>query len=356
MCGIIGIVSRPPTRAAPEAAELLAGLDRAAASISSVPPDVVGATAHAGAVDEALRGLPGVLALVGHVDVVAAISARLDQLDAATADIERRLDSDTADFDDERLERANAQLIDLKDALWAIRHDRLRTAREVEALAGRDAPASALGGYLAVQQAFSAIDRLEVRGRDSAGIHVFVWGHDIDAGALATLVAERGADPLFQSGAVVDAGACLSFVYKAAVEIGELGDNTAALRRALNADALLRRALQSPTARVALLGHTRWASVGIISEPNTHPLNSFEVEQPGGATPPYVVAALNGDVDNHADLRAEHGLRIAPTITTDAKVIPALVARHSATTNLAEAFRRTVNEFYGSVAIGVASA
>ena len=356
MCGIIGIVSRPPTRAAPEAAELLAGLDRAAASISSVPVDVVGATAHAGAVDEALRGLPGVLALVGHVDVVAAISARLDQLDAATADIERGLDSDTADFDDERLERANAQLIDLKDALWAIRHDRLRTAREVEALAGRDAPASALGGYLAVQQAFSAIDRLEVRGRDSAGIHVFVWGHDIDAGALATLVAERGADPLFQSGTVVDAGACLSFVYKAAVEIGELGDNTAALRRALNADALLRRALQSPTARVALLGHTRWASVGIISEPNTHPLNSFEVEQPGGATPPYVVAALNGDVDNHADLRAEHGLRIAPTITTDAKVIPALVARHAATTNLAEAFRRTVNEFDGSVAIGVASA
>ena len=356
MCGIIGIVSRPPTRAAPEAVELLAGLDRAAASISSVPADVVGATAHAGAIDEALRGLPGVLALVGHGDVVAAISARLDQLDAATADIERGLDSNTADFDAERLERANAQLIDLKDALWAVRHDRLRTAREVEALAGRDAPASALGGYLAVQQAFSAIDRLEVRGRDSAGIHVFVWGHDIDAGALATLVAERGADPLFQSGAVVDAGTCLSFVYKAAVEIGELGDNTAALRRALNADALLRRALQSPTARVALLGHTRWASVGIISEPNTHPLNSFEVEQPGGATPPYVVAALNGDVDNHADLRAEHGLRIAPTITTDAKVIPALVARHAATTNLAEAFRRTVNEFDGSVAIGVASA
>jgi len=356
MCGIIGIVSRPPTRATPEAAELLAGLDRAADAISSIPADVVGATTHARAVDEALRGLPGVLALVGHVDVVAAVTARLDQLDAATADIERGLDTNVDELDAERLERANAELIDLKDALWAIRHDRLRTAREVEALAGRDASASALGGYLAVQQAFSAIDRLEVRGRDSAGLHVFVWGHDIDAGALATLVAERGADPLFQSGAVVDAGACLSFVYKAAAEIGELGDNTAALRRALNADALLRRALQSPTARVALLGHTRWASVGIISEPNTHPLNSVEVEQPGGATSPYVVAALNGDVDNHADLRAEHGLRIASTITTDAKVIPALVARHAATTNLAEAFRRTVNEFDGSVAIGVASA
>ena len=356
MCGIIGIVSRPPTRATPEPADLLGGLDRAELAISAGFSGMVDARDHAHTVDEALRGLPGVLALAGHVDVVAAVTARLDHLDAAAADIERRLDVNADQLDAEELERANAQLIDLKDALWAIRHDRLRTTREVETLAGRDAPASALGGYLAVQQAFSAIDRLEVRGRDSAGLHVFVWGHDIEPAALGALVDERGTDPLFQSGAVVAAGECLSFVYKAAAEIGELGDNTAALRRALSADALLRRALQSPSARVAILGHTRWASVGIISEPNTHPLNSFEVEQPGGAQSPYVVAALNGDVDNHADLRAQHGLRIAPTITTDAKVIPALVARHSTTTNLAEAFRRTVAEFEGSVAIGVASA
>ena len=356
MCGIIGIVSRPPTRATPDATELIAGLDLAVGSISAVPTDVVGATEQVRRVDELLRGLPGVLALVGHVDLVAAITARLDRLDAAASDIEHRLDSNTDRLDADSLERANAELIDLKDVLWAIRHDRLRSAREVEKLAGRDAPPSALGGYLAVQQAFSAIDRLEVRGRDSAGLHVFVWGHDIEADALATLVAERGTDPLFQSGAVVQADGCLSFVYKAAAEIGELGDNTAALRRALNADALLRRAVQSPGARVAILGHTRWASVGIISEPNTHPLNSFELEQPGGVQPPYVVAALNGDVDNHADLRVAHGLRIASTITTDAKVIPALVARHATTTDLAEAFRRTVCEFEGSVAIGVASA
>jgi glutamine---fructose-6-phosphate transaminase (isomerizing) len=356
MCGIIGIVSRPPTRATPPADQLVVGLDRAVAAITSVPVDVIGATAHTRSVDEELRGLPGVLALAGHLDVVAAIIARLDQLEAAASEIERKLDANADRLGAEDLERANAELIDLKDALWAIRHDRLRTTREVEALAGRDAPVSALGGYLAVQQAFSAIDRLEVRGRDSAGLHVFVWGHDVDAGSLDTLVAERGTDPLFQSGAVVRSGDCLSFVYKAAAEIGELGDNTAALRRTLIADPLLRRALESPGAQVAILGHTRWASVGIISEPNTHPLNSFELEQRGGARSPYVVAALNGDVDNHADLRAKHDLRIASTITTDAKVIPALVARHGATADLREAFRRTVNEFEGSVAIGVASA
>ncbi len=356
MCGIIGIVSRPPTRATPDSAELLAGLDRAEAAMVNSTRGLVDAGAHAGAVDEALRGLPGVLALVGHIDLVASITDRLDRLDTATAAVEQLLDSNAAGLDAEALEQANAELIAMKDVLWAIRHDRLRTAREVEALAGRDANEATLGGYLAVQQAFSAIDRLEVRGRDSAGLHVFVWGHGIDAEPLAALVADRGIDPLFQSGAVVATGTCLSFVYKAAAEIGELGDNTAALRRALDADPLLRRALRSRDARVAILGHTRWASVGIISEPNTHPLNSFELEQSGGGSEPYVVAALNGDVDNHADLRAAHGLRIASTITTDAKVIPALVARHAASAPLVEAFRRTVAEFDGSVAIGVASA
>src|SRR5437763_1231359 len=89
---------------------------------------------------------------------------------------------------------------------------------------------------------------------------------------------------------------------------------------AIRADGLLRLALAAPTARVTVLGHTRWASVGIISEPNAHPLNHEEDGVALGG--PYVVAALNGDVDNHADLKAAHELRVPPPITTDAKVIP----------------------------------
>ena len=197
-----------------------------------------------------------------------------------------------------------------------------------------------------------------MRGRDSAGLHVFVWGHDIEPDGArrdARRARRRPAVPVDARSST--ATAVLSFVYKAAAEIGELGDNTAALRAALVDDRLLRRAIESPVSRVAVLGHTRWASVGIISEPNTHPLNSIEMEQPAGAEPPYVVAALNGDVDNHADLRAAHGLRIAAPITTDAKVIPTLVSRHLATgVDPIEAFRRTVSAFEGSVAIGMASA
>jgi glutamine---fructose-6-phosphate transaminase (isomerizing) len=362
MCGIIGVVSRPPTRPTARAENLLGGLDAAIESI----PAIVSVINAAREVDAALRGLPGVFALCGQAELVAALTTRLDVIDEFVRAREVELDENASGLSADALEAANADLIELSDVLWAIRNDRFRTAREVESLAGPDAPASALGAYLVAQQAFSSIDRLEVRGRDSAGIHLFVWNHDIDADSLAALLAERANDPLFESGSVVSthnaAGdSVLSFVYKQAAEIGELGDNTAALRAALRADSVLRRAVSSPRARASLIGHTRWASVGIISEPNTHPLNSVEVEQSGAehadSSAPYVVAALNGDVDNHGDLRIEHKLRIAAPITTDAKVIPTITARHLADgIDAVSAFRRTVSTFEGSVAIGAMTA
>ena len=65
-----------------------------------------------------------------------------------------------------------------------------------------------------------------------------------------------------------------------------------------------------------------------------------------------MVAALNGDVDNHAALRAAEGLAIPDEITTDAKVIPALVSRRiAAGDGLEDAFRATVASFEGSVVV-----
>jgi glucosamine--fructose-6-phosphate aminotransferase (isomerizing) len=84
---------------------------------------------------------------------------------------------------------------------------------------------------------------------------------------------------------------------------------------------------------------------------------SLNQEEDGEAVLPYVVTALNGDVDNHLELVRRHELRIPGEITTDAKVIPVLVARQLASgTGLHEAFRHTVAEFDGSVAVAAATA
>jgi glutamine---fructose-6-phosphate transaminase (isomerizing) len=354
MCGIVAVVARPCRRPAPVPDAVLAALDSAAALIGRTDAsDLVELARHAETANALVYGRPGVRALVRHPELVAATIERLERLDAWVREIDRLIEHGELSGD---LEDTNAALVDVRDVLWALRRDRLRTAAEVGGLAGRDAGNSMLDGFTLIQMALSSIDRLEVRGRDSAGVHVFVRDHGLDlgGGAAAALLAERSRDPLFGSRSVRVSNNVLSFVYKNAVVIGELGDNTRVIRNAMRDDSLLRLALESSTVQLSVLAHTRWASVGIISEPNAHPLNQEETVDSVG---PYVVAALNGDVDNYADLKAEHGLNVATAITTDAKVIPTLVSRLApGTVSLTEAFRRSVRTFDGSVAIAAASA
>ena len=158
-----------------------------------------------------------------------------------------------------------------------------RPGRSRTSPAARPARPGALAGYHSIQVALSALDRLEVRGRDSAGLHVLVAGHGLDLADadVARLIERRASDPLFTSGSVRVADGNLAFVYKTAAEIGELGDNTARLRAQIRADDLLRLALRSDTGATPWCSHTRWASVGIISEANAHPLNQEELGADG---------------------------------------------------------------------------
>jgi glucosamine--fructose-6-phosphate aminotransferase (isomerizing) len=357
MCGIIAILRRPSSRRPPSSDEVLAGLDAAWTAVGG-PTSLVAAAAGLEEVDRALGGTPGVRCLLGDVALATEVERRMARFGDGVARLEAALDAGELPLDAEHLELVNAALVRIKDAAWSIGHDRLRAARAVGELAGTGPGTAAVEAYCSIQVALSALDRLEVRGRDSAGLHVLVEGHGLHLAdpEVAALLAERTENRLFTSLAVrapAPAGA-LAFVYKAAAEIGELGDNSRCLRQAVSADELLRRALTAETARATVLGHTRWASVGIISEANAHPLNH---EEEGDADGPYVAAALNGDIDNHAELRAAAGLNIHTEVTTDAKVIPTLVSRRLADgMEPGEAFRSTVGSFEGSVAVAASAA
>ncbi len=359
MCGIVAVVRRRSERPAPSLAGLEADLDAARVQLAAVAggaseklADGLDEVARAvEAVDAGLRGVPGTVALVADMEALAALEQSAGELAQVVVDLDARVDVQAAPDRIDDVEAVNAALVRVKDAVWAVSRDRLRDARAVRDLAGGYASNSAVEAFASIQVALAALDRLEVRGRDSAGLHVLVRDHglDLEDPTVARLLDARVADPLFGALSVCVGSGFVSFVYKTAAEIGELGDNTASLRAQIRDDPLLRRALDAAGAHAAVLGHTRWASVGIISEPNTHPLNS---EEEGDTGSPYVVAALNGDVDNYADLAVTEHLRIPAEITTDAKVIPVLVSRRlTCGCDPAEAFRSVVSSFEGSVAV-----
>jgi glucosamine--fructose-6-phosphate aminotransferase (isomerizing) len=304
-------------------------------------------------VDGRLRGIAGVRCLLDQPLVAESLGAVSIDIERQIAALEAALQTRTTAHDD--VERLNAATVALKDAWWSISRDRLRFAAEVDELAGSSVGAAARDAYAAIQVGLSSLDRLELRGRDSVGLHVLVTGHalDFDDPGTAATIARRGSDPLFTSTAVRTPAGHLSIVYKHAAEIGGLGDNGRALRAAIATDSLLFDALQTSTAHVVVVGHTRWASIGMINQANAHPHTSEELSgSSADVDSPYVVAALNGDVDNYAELIERYDLDIAPEITTDAKVIPILAGRRMGVdVEIVDAFRHTVTEFDGSVAI-----
>src|SRR3954468_14670847 len=125
MCGIVAVVRRPTDRTPPSLSELLADLRRATQHLATAIDTAVPATlldeasAHVEAVDAALRGVPGVRALIGDPEGVIALAGELDTQQELLNRLETRLDVDGA-VDPDDLETVNAAMVRAKDAVWAV--------------------------------------------------------------------------------------------------------------------------------------------------------------------------------------------------------------------------------------------
>lgn len=248
----------------------------------------------------------------------------------------------------EGIERTQERLRALVDGLWATRHDVIALIDDVPRLAGGDVQPRAAVSYLAILRVLAALDRLEVRGRDSAGLSIWV-----SLGATGAADVDGRDDLLLRNGAAIPVRDGAVFVYKHAAVVGRLGDNVAALRRSIEADSELHRLVSLPSATVTVLAHTRWASVGRISESNAHPVDSRNAT--GRSTGPLVLAALNGDIDNYLEVpvASEYEGMARLGVTTDAKVIPLTLTRSIAAHHGdgAAALTDAAQLFRGSMAI-----
>ena len=266
----------------------------------------------------------------------------------------------------------------LADYAWQIQHEMLATLDKVAALAGK--PLAALDPaphFLAwsAEMVLQSIDKLEVRGRDSAGISLVLAlngtahpGDDMETGLAAELTALQEADEVgdrqIRVGRSAEGQWSVRAIYKVANLVGRLGDNGHALRQAITNDAVL-WALAPRVAQVNILSHTRWASNGIINVPNCHPVDgrtlsvgSGPVGSGGNQDACAAAFVMNGDVDNYATLVsnsvAARGLTINPAVSTDTKILPVVFALDTALGDpLEQRFLGVMRRCHGSFAIGL---
>jgi glucosamine--fructose-6-phosphate aminotransferase (isomerizing) len=302
-------------------------------------------------------------------------------------------------FSTSELEVINSRLIRLKDIQWSLEKDILANITPIAMLSGikdvNEISSVALKKYRKINFLLNSLDRIEVRGRDSAGIQMnFTLGDMASMNQILSILKERGLYEEFlersQPGDLINGSIALStiqpathnehngeiflsFTYKTSSIIGELGRNVRELRRSISEDNIFHEFARQDVTFETSLAHTRWASVGSITIENCHPVNNFTVflkkETDRSSTlkdyPHYgqgnwfISVALNGDIDNYQNLRrvleSDRDL-IAPEITTDTKIIPLQIERYLIQgLDLEEAFRSAVADFEGSHAIAMVS-
>ncbi|WP_243545230.1 SIS domain-containing protein [Pseudodesulfovibrio tunisiensis] len=257
----------------------------------------------------------------------------------------------------------------LDDYLWQVDRELLDNLDRVRAIMPDSLAhdASARDRHFlgwATEQVLESLDKLEVRGRDSAGIAVTFTlpaGSSAEAGLSTALKAEleertaiRNADNLNVLVRDLDDGrtAC-RFLYKVAQLVGQLGDNGSALRKFIREDRLL-WSMAEGLSTVNIIAHTRWASNGIISVPNCHPVDGL-IEGDVSTGLEKTMFVLNGDVDNYRNLVEQtvlsRGAAIPQVISTDAKILPVLFHLDAPDGDAEERFRSVLRRCQGSLAV-----